>query len=163
MAPTCKGFSEYNASTHLASKLPVATTSAWQRPGAKFRFGAASGRRAGLEAQLRDLRSQAQLGNEDKYADHHQLFFFFFGTLPPFRRASDRPMAMACFRLLTFFPDLPLFNLPRLRSCIAFLTFRFAVLPYFAMTSPWFDRDVREQHEPTQTACPPRPRQGIDE
>ena len=29
---------------------------------------------------------------------------FFAGTLAPSRRASDRPMAMACLRLVTFFP-----------------------------------------------------------
>jgi hypothetical protein len=42
--------------------------------------------------------------------------------LPPSRRASESPMAMACFRLVTFFPDFPLFSVPCLRSCIAFST-----------------------------------------
>jgi len=55
------------------------------------------------------------------------------GTLPPARRASDRPIAMACFLLVTFLPERPLFNVPRLRSRITFLTFFCAVLPYFAM------------------------------
>jgi hypothetical protein len=45
------------------------------------------------------------------------------GTLPPARRASDRPMATACFRLVTFLPDLPERNLPRFISCIARSTF----------------------------------------
>jgi len=42
------------------------------------------------------------------------VFFapFFFGTLSPSFLASDKPMAIACFRLVTFFPLLPLFNLP---------------------------------------------------
>jgi hypothetical protein len=44
------------------------------------------------------------------------------GTLPPSRRASERPIAIACFRLFTFFPELPLFSVPCLRSCIAFST-----------------------------------------
>src|SRR5256714_4247864 len=48
---------------------------------------------------------------------------FFFGTLPPSFRASDNPIAIACFLLVTFLPDLPLFSVPSLRSCIAFLTF----------------------------------------
>src|SRR5205807_7106192 len=58
---------------------------------------------------------------------------FFFGTLPPSFRASDKPIAIACFLLVTFLPDLPLFNVPSLRSCIAFLTFFCAFLPYLAI------------------------------
>ena len=61
---------------------------------------------------------------------------FFAGTLPPARRASDKPMAIACLRLLTVLPERPLFNSPLLRSCIARLTFRVAVLPYRAIKSP---------------------------
>jgi len=69
-----------------------------------------------------------------------QLFFFddfffpdfFFGALPPPLRASDKPMAIACFLLVTFFPD-PLFSVPSLRSCIAFLTFFCAFFPYLAI------------------------------
>jgi hypothetical protein len=53
------------------------------------------------------------------------------GTFPPARRASDSPIAIACFRLLTFFPDLPDFNSPRFISCIARLTFCEAFFPYF--------------------------------
>ena len=43
----------------------------------------------------------------------------FFGTFDPFSRASESPMAIACFLLLTFFPLFPLFNLPFFISCIA--------------------------------------------
>src|SRR4051812_33241961 len=41
---------------------------------------------------------------------------FFFGTFFPFFRALDRPIAIACFRLLTLppLPPGPLFALPRL-------------------------------------------------
>jgi hypothetical protein len=39
---------------------------------------------------------------------------FFFATFLPFCRASDRPMAIACFLLVTFLP-LPLFSVPFLR------------------------------------------------
>jgi hypothetical protein len=38
-------------------------------------------------------------------------------------------MAMACFRLVTFLPELPERNVPRLRSCIARSTFCDAFLP----------------------------------
>jgi hypothetical protein len=47
------------------------------------------------------------------------------GTFFPDRRASESPMAMACLRLLTFFPD-PDFSFPRLNSCISVLTFLLA-------------------------------------
>jgi hypothetical protein len=53
------------------------------------------------------------------------------GTRAPERRASDRPMAIACLRLVTFRPERPLFNVPRFRSCIAFSTFLDAPLLYF--------------------------------
>jgi hypothetical protein len=49
-------------------------------------------------------------------------FFLRAGTFPPARRASDRPIAIACLRLFTFCPE-PLFNVPRLRSRIARATF----------------------------------------
>src|SRR2546422_10286821 len=74
----------------------------------------------------------------------HLFFFedffledFFFGTFPPSLRASDSPMAIACFLLVTFLPDLPLFSVPSLRSCIAFLTFFCAFFPYFAIVTPF--------------------------
>jgi hypothetical protein len=53
----------------------------------------------------------------------------FLGTLPPARRASDRPMAMACLRLVTFLPDRPERSVPAFRSCNARFTFRPALLP----------------------------------
>src|SRR4029079_11387976 len=52
------------------------------------------------------------------------------GHLPPAPRASEGPMAMACFRLVTFLPDPPERNVPRLRSCMAFSTFCAALSPY---------------------------------
>jgi hypothetical protein len=58
----------------------------------------------------------------------------FFGTLPPAFLASDNPIAIACLRLLTFFPEPPLLSVPALRSCIAFLTLLCAFLPYLAMS-----------------------------
>jgi hypothetical protein len=61
--------------------------------------------------------------------------FFRGGTLPPSRRASESPIAIACLRLVTFLPEPPLRNVPSLRSCIARLTFACAFLPYFAIVS----------------------------
>src|SRR5688572_18114138 len=55
-----------------------------------------------------------------------------FGTLPPFSRASLRPIAIACLRLLTFAPEL-LFSVPFFRRCIADFTLLAAALPYFAI------------------------------
>ncbi|HLK87941.1 MAG TPA: hypothetical protein VKT27_15665 [Candidatus Binataceae bacterium] len=53
------------------------------------------------------------------------------GTLPPERRVSESPIAIACLRLFTFFPDLPDLSLPRFISCIARPTFCEALRPYF--------------------------------
>lgn len=61
------------------------------------------------------------------------FFAAFLGTLAPFFRASDNPIAMACLRLLTFFP-LPLRSCPRFFLCIVLFTFFFAPFEYFAMT-----------------------------
>ncbi|HEY8227923.1 MAG TPA: hypothetical protein VIG25_21810 [Pyrinomonadaceae bacterium] len=69
-------------------------------------------------------------------------FFFeedFFGTFAPSLRASERPIAIACFLLVTFLPDRPLFSVPLFRSCIALSTFLDAFLPYLAMFSPSFE------------------------
>jgi len=51
------------------------------------------------------------------------------GTLPPARRASDRPMAIACLRLVTRFPERPDFSSPRFISCIARFTLPDALAP----------------------------------
>ena len=58
------------------------------------------------------------------------------GTFSPERLALERPIATACSRLFTFFSLLPLFNVPRLNSCIVFSTFSCAFGPYFAMIKP---------------------------
>jgi len=56
--------------------------------------------------------------------------FFGSGTFAPDRRASESPIAIACFRLFTFFPLRPLFNFPRFISCIARFTFCWDFLLY---------------------------------
>jgi hypothetical protein len=52
------------------------------------------------------------------------------GTLPPDRRASERPMAIACLRLVTRLPERPERSWPRFISCIARSTFLPAFGPY---------------------------------
>ena len=54
--------------------------------------------------------------------ERYSLYLDFDGTFAPLSLASDRPIAMACFRLVTRFPLLPLFNVPSLRLCIARFT-----------------------------------------
>jgi hypothetical protein len=51
--------------------------------------------------------------------------------LAPFFRASESPIAIACFLLLTFLPDLPLFSVPAFRFFMARPTFFAAPLEYF--------------------------------
>lgn len=46
---------------------------------------------------------------------------FFGGTFLPFLRASESPIAIACFLLFTGLP-LPLFNVPFFLLCIASFT-----------------------------------------
>jgi hypothetical protein len=55
----------------------------------------------------------------------------FRGTLPPFSRASDNPIAIACFLLVTFFPLLPDFSVPFFFLRIAEPTRLLAAFPYF--------------------------------
>src|SRR5580698_7048109 len=60
--------------------------------------------------------------------------FFFFGTFAPACRASDSPIAIACLRLVTFFPERPLRSVPFLRSVMARFTFWEAFLAYLRAT-----------------------------
>jgi len=60
-----------------------------------------------------------------------RFFEAFFGTFLPLARASDKPIAIACLRLLTFFFDRPLRSVPALRFFIARSTFSAAPLEYF--------------------------------
>ncbi|QLH72666.1 hypothetical protein HZF03_18445 [Rhodopseudomonas palustris] len=66
---------------------------------------------------------------------------FFFGAFAPSARASDRPIAIACLRLLTFLPEPPLFSVPALRFFIARPTLADAFLEYFRamISSLWND------------------------
>ena len=58
---------------------------------------------------------------------------FFAGTLPPSARASDRPIAIACFGFVTVLPEPPLFSVPCFISSMAFSTFSPDFLPYVAI------------------------------
>jgi hypothetical protein len=59
------------------------------------------------------------------------FFEAFLGTLAPSALASDRPIAIACLRLLTLRPERPLFKVPALRFFIARPTLADAFLEYF--------------------------------
>src|SRR6185312_6217430 len=78
-------------------------------------------RRAAPEATAREV-NQAAL----RWEDDDELLFF-DGTFLPSRRASDRPIAMACLRLFTFLPLRPILRRPRLNSCISRSTFLLAL------------------------------------
>jgi hypothetical protein len=60
-----------------------------------------------------------------------RFFEVFVGTFIPAALASERPMAIACLRLLTFRPERPLFKVPALRSFIARSTLADAFFEYF--------------------------------
>jgi hypothetical protein len=55
----------------------------------------------------------------------------FLGTFAPAALASDRPIAIACLRLVTFRPERPFLNVPALRSFIARSTLADAFFEYF--------------------------------
>lgn len=59
--------------------------------------------------------------------------YFRFGTLSPSFLASDMPIAIACLRLVTFFPEVPLFSFPSANSCITLLIFFSAFASYFVI------------------------------
>ena len=61
--------------------------------------------------------------------DFFAVRFLGGGTLPPALRASDKPIAIACLRLVTFFPEPPLRKVPSLRSFITLWTFSCAFFP----------------------------------
>jgi len=61
----------------------------------------------------------------------------FRGTFAPFLRASESPIAIACFRLFTFRP-LPDLSVPFLRRRIALATRFCAAGPYFLLPEDFF-------------------------
>jgi hypothetical protein len=91
----------------------------------------------------------ADVFREPLFAADLRLFFAprRGGTFAPSRRASDRPIAIACFRLRTVFPDRPLLSDPRLRLRMASSTFSCALRPYFAIT------DLLPRYAASGAAC----------
>lgn len=78
-------------------------------------------------------RTNATLAQSRTYFFFDDLFDFFLGgTFPPFFRAFDKPMAIACLRLCALL-FLPLRCVPFFVLLTAFFTSRFAVEPYFAI------------------------------
>lgn len=61
---------------------------------------------------------------EARFVEAFFLLARFAGTLAPFSRASESPMAIACFLLVTVppCPDLPRLSVPFFRRCIALFT-----------------------------------------
>src|SRR5450432_4863474 len=64
----------------------------------------------------------------------------FLGTLAPFLRASESPIAIACFRLFTVppLPPLPDFSVPFFSRRTALSTLLPAAFPYFAIQASSF-------------------------
>jgi hypothetical protein len=86
----------------------------------------ARGGRRGSSERIANAKSAAVAKTSADY-----VLDFFFGAFLPSLRASESPMAIACFRLFTVLPLRPLLRVPSLRSCIAFSTFFEAPLEYF--------------------------------
>ena len=72
------------------------------------------------------FRDEDFLRPPDDFFDEERLR----GTFAPFSRASERPIAIACLRLVTFRPLRPLLSVPDFRLCIARLTLLPADFPY---------------------------------
>ena len=97
---------------------------------------------------------------EARFEPFLEPFFdpFFAGTLPPSSRASARPIAIACFLLVTFLPERPLFSVPRFRSRMACSTFSPAFFPYLGIVfrtswtsifyNPYATRAVDPRYDP---------------
>jgi hypothetical protein len=82
------------------------------------------------------LTQSGHSGAKVEFAGRVQSLIYFprrLGTFLPSLRASERPMAIACLRLLTFppRPPFPLLNFPRLNLCISRFTSLDAPREYF--------------------------------
>src|SRR5579883_1341983 len=115
--------------------------------GAFFRTSGRS-REPAAHKQDRDKvqrRRSSRRPSEPSPQEAFSLLPFGGGTFAPFLRASDRPIAMACLRLLTgpAFPRLPERSVPRFLLRIALTTDLDAAFPYFAINhSPPFCRSA---------------------
>lgn len=89
-----------------------------------------------FEAVRDDLPAALFLPGEALFLDAP---LFLDGTFAPSFLASERPIAIACLREVTFLPLLPLFKVPRFFSCIALSTFSPARLEYLAIMIDLWD------------------------
>src|SRR6516164_8943517 len=91
------------------------------------------------KSQVRDVKATLLAVKRRKPSEAPQVCFL-RGTFAPARRACDKPIAIACLRLLTVLPERPLFSLPRFISCIARWTFLPLARPYLRamIVSPRF-------------------------
>jgi hypothetical protein len=84
------------------------------------------------DLRAEDFRPEDLRPPDDLRAPDDFLLAGFRGTLPPAARASDNPIAIACFRLVTFRPfPRPVLSVPDFFRRIADATFLLAVFPYF--------------------------------
>jgi len=114
-------------------KRSVAITSIWtQRKEARLSAGHGECARNRMPSRAANAAALEPFSCRRRFGCYFEDDFL-GGTLAPARRASESPIAIACFRLLTFLPELPLFSVPALRSCMTFLTFSDAFFPYFAI------------------------------
>ena len=88
--------------------------------------------RAVLDSRFRGNERRKSASAFDLIGSRSRFYSFLFrrGTFFPFCRASDRPIAIACFRLVTFLPLRPLLSVPFLRFFIARSTSFEALLEY---------------------------------
>jgi hypothetical protein len=110
---------------------------AWQRGKRKDADGRSSPAMTNNSERIERCRYLFDFRFFDDFRFFAVFFFFagFFGTFLPSALASERPIAIACLRLLTLRPERPLFSVPALRFFIARATLADAFLEYFrAMT-----------------------------
>src|SRR5258708_36840336 len=89
------------------------------------------GRQSGMVPALLAMTIKANYLFALRFLELFLLFEVFFGTFLPSALASERPMAIACLRLLTLRPERPLFIAPALRLFIARPTLPDAFSAYF--------------------------------
>jgi hypothetical protein len=77
------------------------------------------------------LAKAGKSGHDECYRFALRAFVLFLGTLSPSALASERPIAIACLRLVTFLPERPLFRFPALRFFMARSTLADAFFEYF--------------------------------
>jgi len=88
-----------------------------------------TGGQDGLPHRAQVATSYAASRRAPRFLAERLRAFFRAGTLPPARRASERPIAMACLRLVTFLPERPERSFPCFISDMDRSTFCDAFFP----------------------------------